>query len=149
MQVLKMLNVDIDQLNVRNKYEPLGYFWHHFIFQISLPHIRFLCVTVVERFFFFFCPFKIKERLWSSSLSWILPYRLSTVISEGQMMTMRGCATRSFCRGDLSSQISQNNTVAVGLTCCKGHLCNSSKTIIQTHLVQLSLLLCTIVHMLL
>ncbi|NP_001373337.1 neuromast-expressed gpi-anchored lymphocyte antigen 6 precursor [Danio rerio] len=73
----------------------------------------------------------------------------ATVISEGQMMTMRGCATRSFCRGDLSSQISQNNTAAVGLTCCKGHLCNSSKTLIQSHMVQLSFLMCAIIHMLL
>ncbi|KAI4892194.1 hypothetical protein NFI96_026713, partial [Prochilodus magdalenae] len=48
----------------------------------------------------------------------------STVGADGQTMMMRGCATRSFCMGDLSTHLGQSNTV-VGLTCCEGNLCNA------------------------
>ncbi|XP_066538710.1 urokinase plasminogen activator surface receptor-like, partial [Hoplias malabaricus] len=54
----------------------------------------------------------------------------STVGVEGQSMRMKGCATRSFCMGDLSSPFVHSNT-NVGLNCCKGNLCNSVKSLKQ------------------
>ncbi|TRY94766.1 hypothetical protein DNTS_021635 [Danionella cerebrum] len=68
---------------------------------------------------------------------------------EGEIIAMRGCATRSFCRGDLSSQISQTNTEAVGLSCCKGHLCNQARSPSSTPccLLLLGLLLFTVMSL--
>ncbi|XP_017557549.2 neuromast-expressed gpi-anchored lymphocyte antigen 6 [Pygocentrus nattereri] len=67
----------------------------------------------------------------------------STVSADGQTTMMRGCATRSFCMGDLSTHLAQSNTV-VGLTCCEGNLCNSVKRNTQNFLF-LGLLLASVI----
>ncbi|XP_052002471.1 urokinase plasminogen activator surface receptor-like [Xyrauchen texanus] len=69
----------------------------------------------------------------------------ATVEIAGQMKIMQGCATGSFCKGDLSTQIGQSS-LAVDLTCCVGNLCNRAKTVNQSHLFQLWVLLFTIVQ---
>ncbi len=51
----------------------------------------------------------------------------SSVFSDGQMMTMKGCVTRSFCIGDLSTKIGQSS-IALDQSCCEGHLCNSAQS---------------------
>uniref|UniRef100_A0A4W4GL56 UPAR/Ly6 domain-containing protein n=1 Tax=Electrophorus electricus TaxID=8005 RepID=A0A4W4GL56_ELEEL len=45
--------------------------------------------------------------------------------STGSMMMMRGCATGTFCKGDLAIQLVQSSTI-VSLSCCKGNLCNGA-----------------------
>ncbi|KAL1259459.1 hypothetical protein QQF64_010036 [Cirrhinus molitorella] len=69
----------------------------------------------------------------------------ATVNSDGQMMTMRGCATESFCRGDLSSQSSQSS-IAADQSCCKGHLCNSAQTATASRFFQLGILMYAILQ---
>ncbi|KAK1795441.1 hypothetical protein P4O66_010615, partial [Electrophorus voltai] len=50
----------------------------------------------------------------------------STVDTNGKsMMMMRGCATGTFCKGDLATQLVQSSTI-VSLSCCKGNLCNGA-----------------------
>ncbi|XP_072536820.1 neuromast-expressed gpi-anchored lymphocyte antigen 6 [Salminus brasiliensis] len=71
----------------------------------------------------------------------------SAVGVDGQSLMMKGCATKSFCMGDLSAQLVQTNTV-VGLTCCKENLCNGAKSFTQ-NLLLLGLLLGSILHLLL
>ncbi|XP_052434821.1 neuromast-expressed gpi-anchored lymphocyte antigen 6 [Carassius gibelio] len=52
----------------------------------------------------------------------------ATVFSDGQKMTMKGCATRSFCKGDLSTKIGQSS-ISADQSCCEGHLCNSAPAV--------------------
>ncbi|KAA0703249.1 hypothetical protein E1301_Tti006954 [Triplophysa tibetana] len=66
------------------------------------------------------------------------------VDADGQMMMMRGCASSSFCRGDLSTQIGQSS-ITMGLTCCRGNLCNGATTVREIRLFQIGLLLYAIV----
>ncbi|XP_076826273.1 neuromast-expressed gpi-anchored lymphocyte antigen 6 [Brachyhypopomus gauderio] len=50
----------------------------------------------------------------------------STVGTGGQKVMMRGCATRSFCMGELSTQLVLSSTIA-SLSCCQGNLCNGAR----------------------
>ncbi|XP_073728794.1 neuromast-expressed gpi-anchored lymphocyte antigen 6 [Misgurnus anguillicaudatus] len=64
----------------------------------------------------------------------------ATVDADGKMTKVRGCATKSFCKGDLSTQIGQSN-VTKGLSCCRGNLCNRATIVRQYDLIQIGLLL--------
>ncbi|KAK7157680.1 hypothetical protein R3I93_009003 [Phoxinus phoxinus] len=66
---------------------------------------------------------------------------------DGQKMIMRGCATRSFCSGDLSTQIGQSSTSSVDMSCCEEPLCNSAQPVTPGRWFQLGLLMYAIVHM--
>uniref|UniRef100_A0A673GR09 Neuromast-expressed gpi-anchored lymphocyte antigen 6 n=1 Tax=Sinocyclocheilus rhinocerous TaxID=307959 RepID=A0A673GR09_9TELE len=65
--------------------------------------------------------------------------------SDGQMMTMKGCVTRSFCMGDLSTKIGQSS-IAAEQSCCKGHLCNSAQTATPSRFFQLGILMYAILQ---
>ncbi|KAL2084318.1 hypothetical protein ACEWY4_019836 [Coilia grayii] len=57
---------------------------------------------------------------------------------EGQKITMKGCASRNVCVGDFSAQL---GSLAVGLSCCEGNLCNSAKSVGESLLLLLGSLL--------
>ncbi|KAG9275914.1 urokinase plasminogen activator surface receptor-like [Astyanax mexicanus] len=69
----------------------------------------------------------------------------SAVGVEGQKLMMKGCATKSFCMGDLSAQLAQSSTV-VGLSCCTGNLCNGATIYTQNFLLLGLLLAFTTLH---
>ncbi|KAG5271040.1 hypothetical protein AALO_G00175190 [Alosa alosa] len=58
----------------------------------------------------------------------------TTTTMSGQTVTMKGCASSSICAGDLSADL---GSVAVGLNCCEGNLCNSAKSVGQSVLLLL------------
>ncbi|XP_041946039.1 urokinase plasminogen activator surface receptor-like [Alosa sapidissima] len=63
--------------------------------------------------------------------------KATATVSE-QTLTVKGCASRNVCAGDLSAQL---GFVAVGLNCCKGNLCNSAKSVGQSVLLLLGSLI--------
>ncbi|KAK9961207.1 hypothetical protein ABG768_009011 [Culter alburnus] len=71
----------------------------------------------------------------------------ATVNTDGQTLIMKGCATISFCRGDLSTQIGQSSSSSVDLNCCEGHLCNGAQSVTPSRWFQLGLLMYAIIQM--
>ncbi|XP_062393719.1 phospholipase A2 inhibitor and Ly6/PLAUR domain-containing protein-like [Sardina pilchardus] len=58
----------------------------------------------------------------------------ATTSVSGQTVTVKGCASSSICSGDLSADL---GSVAIGLNCCEGNLCNSAKSVGQSFLLLL------------
>lgn len=108
-------------------------------FKGSLSQIRLFCVIVVDRIDYNTTLILLKVTKWPCVI-------LSTVNTDGQTLIMKGCATISFCRGDLSTQIGQSSSSLVELNCCEGHLCNSAQTVTPSRCFQLGLLLYAIIQ---
>ncbi|KAL2084314.1 hypothetical protein ACEWY4_019832 [Coilia grayii] len=61
-----------------------------------------------------------------------------TAVVDGRNTILKGCAPRSICAEDFSAQL---GSVAVGLRCCEGNLCNSAKSVGESLLLLLGSLL--------
>ncbi|KAG7469211.1 hypothetical protein MATL_G00126430 [Megalops atlanticus] len=53
----------------------------------------------------------------------------TSVKSDGQTVTVKGCASQTACAGNINAQF--GNT-AVGMSCCEGDLCNNARRIGQS-----------------
>ncbi|KAG7464056.1 hypothetical protein MATL_G00183210 [Megalops atlanticus] len=59
----------------------------------------------------------------------------SSVTAGGQTTTVKGCATRTVCAGDLKVEI--GTVASLNLTCCEGNLCNNALPVEQSFLLLL------------
>ncbi|XP_035615964.2 urokinase plasminogen activator surface receptor-like [Oncorhynchus keta] len=53
---------------------------------------------------------------------------ISTIVNMGgEKMTMKGCASKSICVGDMSGALGP--TMGIDMKCCEGNLCNNAQSI--------------------
>ncbi|XP_046894554.1 urokinase plasminogen activator surface receptor-like [Hypomesus transpacificus] len=62
----------------------------------------------------------------------------TTTEVSGQKVSMKGCASRSFCAGSMSAQLPG---ISVKLDCCEGHLCNDAQSLAASLLLLVAPLL--------
>uniref|UniRef100_A0A4W5K9J8 UPAR/Ly6 domain-containing protein n=1 Tax=Hucho hucho TaxID=62062 RepID=A0A4W5K9J8_9TELE len=51
----------------------------------------------------------------------------TTVNTGGEKMTMKGCASKSICVGDVSGAL--GSAIGMDMKCCEGNLCNNAQSI--------------------
>ncbi|KAG5856155.1 hypothetical protein ANANG_G00005030 [Anguilla anguilla] len=66
----------------------------------------------------------------------------ATVSTDGQAITMKGCASQTACSGSFSAQI---GSTAVDLNCCEGNMCNNALRIGQSVLFLLLVPLASVI----